>query len=242
MHRTIPAVPLLFFAMSTFAMSTIAAPAMAQDAEQEPQSAFTVSANVSLTSDYRFRGISASNKDPAIQGGIDVSHDSGLFVGTWASSIATYGGSNMELDVYGGYSGSASAIDYTLTALVYLYPGGSGVNYAEFSGSFTTAAGPATVGMDIAWVPSQDNFGGDNFYVAGKGELPLGDTKASLFGHFGYENGDVYDNKLDWEAGISYAAGPLTASLSYVDSNYSGANQAGRLATAGVMASVTAAF
>ncbi|MCJ2177480.1 TorF family putative porin [Novosphingobium album (ex Hu et al. 2023)] len=236
MNRIISIVPLLF------AMVTVAVPAMAQDADHDQQSAFTVSANVSLTSDYRFRGISSSNKDPAVQGGIDVSHESGLFVGTWASSIATYGGSNMELDVYGGYSGSAGAVDYTLTALVYLYPGGSGVNYAEFSGSFTTAAGPATVGVDLAWVPSQDNFGGDNFYIAGKGEVPLGGTKASLFGHFGYENGDAYFNKLDWEAGISYSAGPLTASLSYVDSDYSGINQAGRLATAGLVASVTATF
>ena len=223
-------------------MAAIPAPLMAQDAGEEPQSAFTVSANVSLTSDYRFRGISASNKNPAIQGGIDVSHESGLFAGTWASSIATYGGSNMELDVYGGYSGTAGPIDYTVTALAYLYPGGSGVNYAEFMGSFTTAAGPATVGLDLAWVPSQSNFGGDNFYIAGTGQLPLGDSNASLFGHFGYENGDAYDNKLDWEAGISYEMGPLTASLSYVDSNYSGINQAGRLATAGAVATVTATF
>ncbi|MEJ2457546.1 MAG: TorF family putative porin [Novosphingobium sp.] len=217
------------------------AAALARD-DGNSKSAFSITANATLASDYRFRGISLSDKDPAIQGGFDINHDSGLFAGTWASSIATNGGADMELDLYGGYGGSAAGIDYSMTALVYVYPGTSGLNYFEVLTSLSTSAGPATFGVDAGWVPSQNNFGGDNLYLAGKAEMPLGDTNATLFGHLGYENGDVYDNKLDWEAGISYAAGPLTASLSYVDTNYSGAKEAGRLARAGVVASITANF
>src|SRR3546814_13920353 len=100
-------------------------------------------------------------------------------------------------------------------------------------GSLGTAVGAVTLGLELGWVPKQDNFGGDNIYLAGKAELPLAGTNASLFGRFGYENGDVYDNKLDWEAGASYSFGSLVASLSYVDTNYQGAAQGGRLDRAG---------
>ena len=65
----------------------ITAPSAALAQDTEEAGPVTVSANVALTSDYRFRGVSLSNGDPAIQGGIDVGHDSGFYVGTWASSI-----------------------------------------------------------------------------------------------------------------------------------------------------------
>ncbi|SLJ86939.1 conserved hypothetical protein [Novosphingobium mathurense] len=217
-------------------------PAAAQESGNSVTPAFQLSANASIVSDYRFRGISLSGKDPAIQGGIDLSHDSGLFIGTWASSIANSGGSNTELDLYGGYGGSVAGIDYSVTALTYVYPGGHSVNYFEVLGSASTRLGTGSVGLDMGWVPRQDNFGGDNIYLAAKGQVPLGSIPASLFGHVGYENGDVYFRKWDWEAGLSYATGPLTASLSYVDTNYSGVDEAGRFARAGVVASLTASF
>lgn len=236
LNRMISAIAL---GLASTAMSDAA---LAQDDERETASAFDVSANVTLTSDYRFRGISLSDKEPAIQGGVDIGHDSGFFVGSWASSIAKYGGSNVEVDIYGGYGGSVAGVDYAVTALAYVYPGGSGVDYFETMGSLGTSVGSASVGLDLAWVPKQRNFGGDNIYLSGKAELPVADTNVSIFGHFGYENGDVYDNKLDWEAGASYSFGSLVASLSYVDTNYQGVAQAGRLAKAGAMASLTANF
>lgn len=217
-------------------------PADAQKPQQAPTPEWDVSANIGITSDYRFRGISLSGKDPAAHGGIDIKHESGLFVGTWASSIANNGGSHAEIDLYGGYGGSGSGISYSLTALTYVYPGGHGVNYFEALGSIGTSFGPNTVGIDVGWVPSQRNFGGDNLYLAGKAEIPLAGTDAKLFGHVGYENGGYYDQKLDWEAGVSYAFGPLTASLSYVDTNYSGVLEAGRLAKAGAVATLSATF
>ena len=94
----------------------------------------TVTGNVSLNSDYRFRGISQTYGKPAVQGGFDYSHASGIYLGTWASNV--YGGStqqplgqaynqgNMEWDIYGGYKfepfkdGTAD-----IGVLTYLYPG-----------------------------------------------------------------------------------------------------------------------
>lgn len=87
----------------------------------------TLTGNVSLNSDYRFRGISQTWLLPAVQGGFDYAHSSGLYAGTWASNVSgnSYNnGSGMELDLYGGYK-FAPAKDWTLDlgALAYVYSG-----------------------------------------------------------------------------------------------------------------------
>ena len=93
--------------LSAILLATTAAPAFAQE---ESSSGITVSGNAAVTSDYRFRGLSFSDGDIAIQGGIDVAHESGFYIGTWGSSIEdspTFG--HTELDVYGGWSGEVTS-------------------------------------------------------------------------------------------------------------------------------------
>ena len=102
----------------------VATPAFAQD-----ESEITVSANVAMVTDYRFRGVSYSGGDFAIQGGFDIAHSSGFYVGTWASSLdpVSSGYGNTELDIYGGYSGAISdTISFDVGILYYLYPSASG--------------------------------------------------------------------------------------------------------------------
>jgi uncharacterized protein (TIGR02001 family) len=103
-----------------------AAPALAADA---PASPWTFTGNIGVVSDYLFRGISQTNTEPAIQGGFDLTHSNGLYVGTWLSSISwvsdTLGGSYpTEVDFYGGYRASfASDFGYDLGVITYVYPG-----------------------------------------------------------------------------------------------------------------------
>lgn len=215
--------------------------AAASAQETDPPAAFDISANVGIVSDYRFRGISYSGRDPAIQGGIDVSHQSGLFVGTWASSLADNGGANLELDLYGGYAGSAAGLDYAATVLYYVYPGVDGSNYWELKGTVAKTLGPATLELQVNWVPDQTSYPGDNVYVGAGLDVGVPDTPVSLRAAVGRETGG-YDNKWDWELGASYAMGPLTASVSYIDSNYGGINEAGRNARGGVIFSLLASF
>ncbi|MBA6413296.1 hypothetical protein H2508_09260 [Parahaliea sp. F7430] len=93
----------------------------------EPQ----VSANISLTSDYRFRGISQSNKSSALQGGFDVVFEPGFYVGIWGSTVdfdsnEGFDGS-LELDYYAGWSmETASAVGLDLGYIYYDYPGDEG--------------------------------------------------------------------------------------------------------------------
>ncbi len=209
--------------------------------ETEPQPAITVSPNIGVVSDYRFRGISLSDRDPAVQGGVDVTTRMGLFAGAWASSIAEYGGTNVEVDVYGGYQANAAGFDYTFTGYAYLYPGGSGVNYLELQGSVSHAVGTATVSVEADYAPDQKNTNVDNLYLGASVEMPVPGTPLTAKLRGGRENG-FYNDKWDWEAGISYAHDWLTASAPYVDTNHSGADEAGKLAKAGLVASLIATF
>jgi uncharacterized protein (TIGR02001 family) len=105
----------------------------AQTAAPTPAAAatpeITLSFNVGVTSDYRFRGITQGRLKPALSTGADVAHDSGLYAGTWLSTIRWIkdagGDAPLEWDVYGGYKGSlgASGLGYDVGLLRYQYPG-----------------------------------------------------------------------------------------------------------------------
>ena len=98
------------------------------------------SANVSLTSNYVFRGVSQTQNGPAIQGGFDYTHPSGFYVGTWGSNVSWvsvkqtipdgYTGdgwfknnNSMEIDLYGGYRGEVKDFGYDVGVITYYYPG-----------------------------------------------------------------------------------------------------------------------
>jgi uncharacterized protein (TIGR02001 family) len=101
--------------------SAFAMPALAGD--------FTPSSNVSLVSDYLYRGISQSGANPALQGGFDLGHSSGAYLGIWGSSISWVSDAGLansagvELDTYAGYKGAAGDVAYDVGFLRYNYPG-----------------------------------------------------------------------------------------------------------------------
>lgn len=97
-----------------------------------------LSFNAGVVSDYRYRGISQSDLDPAAQGGFDYSHKSGLYVGAWASTIKWLPNSDYELDIYGGYKGEISkGLGYDVGVLNYHYQGSSFANTTEVYGALT---------------------------------------------------------------------------------------------------------
>jgi uncharacterized protein (TIGR02001 family) len=98
--------------------------AFAQTKAPEPD--YTLSYNVGLVTDYRYRGISQSRLKPALQGGVDYVRKSGLYIGTWASTIRWIkdagGDAPLEIDIYGGYKGAAGPVAYDVGVLTYQYP------------------------------------------------------------------------------------------------------------------------
>ena len=120
-----------------------------------------LTANLSLTSNYKFRGqdqdvnrIKAVN--PAIQGGFDYSFgDSGFYVGNWNSSVDWLSGNSIEADFYGGYKFKAGEVDLDVGALTYVYPGNTSGNTTELYGAATY--GPFTA--KYSHTVSKDYFG-----------------------------------------------------------------------------------
>jgi uncharacterized protein (TIGR02001 family) len=110
----------------TLALAGIGALPAAAAEEQPPEHA--VSYNVSLVSDYRYRGLSQSGLDPALQGGADYTHNpSGFYAGTWLSTIKWVkdlgGDGNVEWDLYGGKRGElGNGVSYDVGGLYYFYP------------------------------------------------------------------------------------------------------------------------
>ena len=86
---------------------------MAHAEDVIPEHSFT--ANVSLVSDYRFRGVSQTFKQPAIQGGFDYVHSSGFYVGNWNSNVSgnSFTDGSIEMDLYGGYKFNITPVSYT---------------------------------------------------------------------------------------------------------------------------------
>src|SRR3546814_633748 len=113
--------------LSAVALAALSAPAFAQD---EPTPELTVTGNAAVVTDYRFRGLSQTDKRFALQGGITVTHASGFYVSTWGSSIDDYvaAGSDQELDLIAGYSKTVGAATFDVGVLYYYYPSSGGGN------------------------------------------------------------------------------------------------------------------
>jgi len=88
----------------------------------------TVAGNMTIASEYRFRGIDQTNGKPAIQGGLDYVHSSGLYVGNWNSNVSSgagFPGGNVEMDFYGGWKKTFGDVGADVGFLYYYYPGTS---------------------------------------------------------------------------------------------------------------------
>ena len=100
--------------------------ALALSAGLVASAAAELTGNLGLTSDYRFRGISQSQNAPAVQGGVDYAHSSGLYIGNWNSSVSSQvytSGSGVESDVYAGYKKDIyKGITIDVGSYNYFYP------------------------------------------------------------------------------------------------------------------------
>jgi uncharacterized protein (TIGR02001 family) len=204
-------------ALATFASL---APSLAS-AQAAPASPLT--GNLTLTSDYRFRGISQSFRQPAIQGGIDWAHASGFYLGNWNSSVSGNqfpNGGSIEMDFYGGYKfplGSDVTMD--VGALYYYYPGafyngfpGQQPKFNNFELYFGGVAGPFSA--KLFWAIS-DFFGLDEV-TGGKSSsgsyyVDLNYTteiapKLTLGAHVGYQSVRNYSNLsyTDYKVSVTY--------------------------------------
>ena len=173
------------------------------------QEGVTIEGNVTLTSDYSFRGWSQTVRDPAIQGGFDIGTESGIYVGTWASNV-NFGDTSMEWDLYFGWAGDLSDDVSVDVGFIYFdYPNDrDNLNYQELAGSI--AFGNVTLGVNYSpeYLAAADvTF----FYPYGSYSHGFSDD-VSLDLHVGFNmadspTGDFFgdsDEYVDYSASISF--------------------------------------
>ncbi|HEU4853383.1 MAG TPA: TorF family putative porin [Telluria sp.] len=197
----------------TMGMLVSALCSTATAADETP--ALQASYNAALTTDYRYRGLSQTRLRPALQGGADLVHNpSGLYVGTWLSTIRWIrdggGDSRVEMDVYAGKRGTIGEFSYDVGLLAYIYPGselatnpntrevyvqgGYGPAYVKYSHAYSNLFGTPDSKhsgyLDIgANVPLREglvlNLHAGRQRVDGHGELSYNDYRVGLTKTFG---------------------------------------------------------
>jgi uncharacterized protein (TIGR02001 family) len=182
-----------------------------------------VSATVTVSSDYDFRGISLTARNPEIAGSLDYAHDSGAYLGAWASNV-DFGDccdENVEVDYYAGYGlGSEGGPTWSIYGVWYSYPGadvnGENIDYPEINAGVAWNWFTGKV-----WYSWDYNSTGDaGFYTEAAGTFPL-PMEFSVTAHAGYSFGDYWSNidseYYDWSIGVGRSFGHFSVALKYID-------------------------
>jgi uncharacterized protein (TIGR02001 family) len=208
-----------------------------------------ITANVTVTNDYRYRGITQSNYQPAVQGGFDYAHESGFYIGNWNSSINWIGNANpgvtapIEMDFYGGFKkeliGEGFASDFGV--LQYFYPAkgnySANVNpnttelYAAQNFTFGPVTGFAKVSYALTTLFGTTNSAGST-YPDLTVNYDTGFWGLTANGHIGYQYVAGQPNTsnmgqsqknisyTDWKLGMTKDfGGGLSAQASYISTN-----------------------
>lgn len=201
------------------AAAAIATPALADDAPTAPPPDFTINGSATLTSDYRFRGISQTDKNGAIQGSITLTHKSGFYASVWASSVNGYvtaagdyvngtsaGQATVETDLIGGYKKTINGTTFDIGLLYYFYPktkligDNTSSDFAEPYFDISHTFGPLTAKATVNYAFKQKALAldqgqspssprHDNVYLAGDFSLAVPKTPVSLSAHIGHTFG-----------------------------------------------------
>ena len=151
--------------ITTAVLGALAAPSFVFAADAAPAPDLTVAYNVGLYSQYIFRGLTQTDRNPALQGGVDLTHSSGFYLGAWGSNISWLtdpylagstkdnsvykSGGNLEVDIYGGFRTDIKGVGVDLGVLQYWYPGTERGKAAGYAGANTTEVYGA---LSYGWV------------------------------------------------------------------------------------------
>lgn len=190
----------LFAVAATIAMTGVAS---AEDAE-----IFDFSFNLGTSTDYVFRGVSQTDENPQVFGGIDATVAGIGYVGVWVSNV-DFGPntSNVEYDLYGGVKPTLGPVALDLGVIYYGYgnqPQGASYDYLEWKAAGSVPVGPGSIGAALYY--SSDFFGGtgDATYYEVNGSFPVAE-KLSVSGALGRQKVQGPADYTTWNLGASYA-------------------------------------
>ncbi|WP_107315912.1 TorF family putative porin [Achromobacter xylosoxidans] len=219
--------------LAALALVALAAPAHAADSATADAPEYTLTANVTLASQYRYRGLMQTNNKPAIQGGFDFTHASGLYLGNWNSSVSWLNDGNsdvsapVEMDFYGGYKGNLAAdVPFDLGVLQYYYPGDYPSGYTSPDTTELYAGvgyGPVMFKYSVA-MTNLFGFADSKYsqYFDLSGNFDTGFWGLTVNAHVGRQTvRNLTDGAYtDWKLGLTKDLGQgLAISVAYIDTN-----------------------
>lgn len=228
------------FTLKVLSMAVVAAASTFTFADDQAASPFglSFSGNAAVTTDYRFRGLSQTQNDPAVQAGFTLAHDSGVYFGLWGSNINFGSGTpNLELDPSLGFATTldsfASKPLLDVGVVYYNYPSASDLSWVEFYGKLTFASVLAEGDSILTNVNFTNDYAGadtNSWNVNAGYSVPFGSTGFGGVASVGYtvvDDEDKYsfggdDNYVDWKVGVNYAFKSIsgaTAELAAVGTN-----------------------
>lgn len=212
--------------LAAAALAGLSAPALAQedtDTEVRSDGGLSLSGEVNLLSDFRFRGISRSDEDPALQAALTVSVPGGFYVGGRGTTLKDAGDlDSVQLDLYAGYGadlGGGTSIDAGL--MYFVFPDGEGkTDYFEPYASVSHLLGPIQATLGAKYAPEQDAIGGqDLLYLFGEAEAAIPTTPFTLTAQAGHQDAGDLGDYWTWSLGARAVFGPVTAGIRYVDTD-----------------------
>jgi hypothetical protein len=198
-------------AIAAAASLMMSANVMAADAPAAAPDPGPVTANVTLASQYRYRGISQTNSLPAIQGGFDYAHESGFYIGNWNSNISWisdgYGAgvsAPIEMDIYAGFKKEVSeGLTLDVGLLQYYYPTKGMGNSSTYTGSSATSYGSLAYGSGRQTAGQSPNT--TEAYVAatyGIAMLKYSYSLTNLFGIDQSKGAQYFDLSVNYDTGF----------------------------------------
>lgn len=190
----------------------------ADDLFEEEEAGWSFFAGANVVSDYRYRGVSLSAREPALQFESSVTAPSGVYAYGWASQVADNGGEDVELMGAIGWSGALFSDDLSLDVYTgyYAYPGVEESALFELSAQFTRMYGDVSLTSGVSYYPEQANLGDlDDTYLSLALGAPLGFAGMSGSVGMGWEQGAFGDGKVDWLASVEAPINAFTVRLGY---------------------------
>lgn len=195
-------------------LTLVAASAFADAAPAAaPASAWSQSANVALTSNYVWRGVSQNNNSIAVQGGFDVAHSSGLSAGVWASSLT----SGTEVDLYANYGFKVGSVDLSVGYMAYTYQSNVASTFSEVNVAASYAGFTAKVSKEVANAHDGTGYTDHGYYYEIGYVYSIPAVKGlDLSLHYGWADATGSNSTVDdYSVGLSYPVAGLVASLVY---------------------------
>lgn len=202
---------------------------------------FSLHGVLTLSSDYRSRGFSKSNQKPSVQGGMVISHESGLYLMLWGASATTPNGGSVEADAILGYTwqiNDKNSLDFFYADVNYpggnFSPNGQSADFGEYGVLYKhkdNLVNRDNLSVGAYYSPDYVFGSGREYYLNGEYAFPITE-KAQLFGSVGYTKQESVekfrlgtapdankDNYVDYKVGVRVDYKGVTTELAWVDND-----------------------